>query len=73
MSLDTDLSLLLLWAVTDSDSNSTERMSALKANDGWRLGQVMSLSTLCYTYRQASTSAVLLRTPPAYLVHVSLL
>lgn len=42
MSLDTDLSLLLLWAVTDSDSNSTERMSALKANDGWCLSQVMS-------------------------------
>lgn len=44
MSLDTDLSLLLLWAVTDSDSNSTERMSALKAYDGWRLSQVMSLN-----------------------------
>lgn len=44
MSLDTDLSLLLLWAVTDSDSNSTERMSALKANDGWCLTQVMSLN-----------------------------
>lgn len=44
MSLDTDLSLLLLWAVTDSDTNSTERMSALKANDGWCLSQVMSLN-----------------------------
>lgn len=27
-----------------TDSNSTERMSALKANDGWRLSQVMFLN-----------------------------
>lgn len=70
MSLDIDLSLLLLWAVTDSDSNSTERMSALKANDGWCY---VSESALCYTYRQASASAVLLGAPPTYFVHVSLL
>lgn len=43
MSLDIDL-LLPLWAVTDSDSNSTERVSALKAHDGWHLSQVMSLN-----------------------------